>query len=398
MCRRATGALLAILLFLSGCSSRLGTGFEDIQTSTPTPRPPVPVSQVPPVTPDAVLTRVQGEVHVQQVLTNRLVLASFGDYLWQGDVIVTKQDAQAEAMCSDGIFIRVAPDQRLPVTCGETPDPVCEQVILRVHREQIEVLLSPRPGAPGYGNMPVVLSPRNTWLADGRPAIRWRAVKDAEDYEVVVSGPKGEVWRATTQKPELRYPEAQPALQAGVKEYHIQVIARMGLAEPPRPSEAVWVTVLSAAEAEQVRQFETQVDALGLSADSAHFFLAAYYADQGLYDAAIVELVPLVEAVPSPPVHRLLGYVYRAVELDREAERSYTEARRLAWEQRNWMVEAEAEVGLGHAAFAAGRVEEALSHYRAAMALYQELGLESNASAVAQLVADVTGDVSTTTP
>jgi len=186
-------------------------------------------------------------------------------------------------------------------------------------------------------------------------------------------------------------------LEAGAT-YLIQVTARMGSAEEPWPSETVMVTMLSAADREQVRQFETQVEALGLSAESVRFSLAAYYAELELYDAAIVELVSLAEETPSPLVHRLLGDVYLAVVLDGEAAQSYEEARRLAQEQDNRLVQAEAEVGLGHVAYAAKEFEQALSHYQAAQTLYQELGLESDADAVEELVASTEARLPTPTP
>jgi len=344
-----------------------------------------------------VLTRVQGEVRLQQVITGQLVSASFGDYLWRGDVIVAGQDAQAEAVCSDGESLRVEHDQSVTVTCGETPDPVYQRVIVRVHGEQIEALPATRPIPPEGGNLPVVLSPRNTRLVERRPAIRWQAVQGAEDYEVVVSGPQGELWRATTQETELPYPDAQPALEAGAS-CLIQVTARTGPTGQPRPSETVLVTVLSAAEADQVRQFESQIEALGLSVESARFFLATYYADLELYDAALTELVSLAEETPSPLAHRLLGDVYLAIGLDGQAAQSYQEALRLAQEQGNRLVQAEAEVGLGQVEFARKIFELALSHFRAALMLYQELGLEDNAEAVAKLVADTETRLPTPTP
>jgi len=390
MCRRVTGILLATLLFLSGCRIPAGTTSVAVPTSTPT-------QPLPAVTPAAVLTRVQGEVRLQQVITGQLVSASFGDYLWRGDVIVAGQDAQAEAVCSDGESLRVEHDQSVTVTCGETPDPVYQRVIVRVHGEQIEALPATRPIPPEGGNLPVVLSPRNTRLVERRPAIRWQAVQGAEDYEVVVSGPQGELWRATTQETELPYPDAQPALEAGAS-CLIQVTARTGPTGQPRPSETVLVTVLSAAEADQVRQFETQIEALGLSVESARFFLATYYADLELYDAAITELVSLAEEIPSPLAHRLLGDVYLAIGLDGQAAQSYQEALRLAQEQGNRLVQAEAEVGLGQVEFARKIFELALSHFRAALMLYQELGLEDNAEAVAKLVADTETRLPTPTP
>lgn len=406
--------LLAILLFPSGCRDSTGIVSTAAPTltalpHTPTPQPtptalphtptlrPAPTGRASSDEPAAVLTCVQGEVHLQQVATGQLVRASFGGYLWRGDVIVAKQDAQAEAVCNDGQVIRVAPDQSLTVTCGEMPDPIYRRIILRIHGEQIEALSPARLDPPDYDSLPVVLSPRNSKLIDGRPAICWLPVEEAEEYEVIVRRLDSELWRVTTRETELPYPKAQPALEAGGS-YLIDILARKESDENSWPSERVSVTMLSAADAEQVRQFEAQVEALDLSAEAAHFFLAAYYADQELCDAAIAELVLLVKEAPSAMAHRLLGDVYLAVVLDDDAARSYEEASRLAQAQSNRLIRAEAEVGLGHVASAAEEFGDALSHYQAALTLYRDLGLENNVEDVKKLAADTKARISTPNP
>jgi tetratricopeptide (TPR) repeat protein len=194
----------------------------------------------------------------------------------------------------------------------------------------------------------------------------------------------------------LAYPEPQSALEAGVS-YLIQITAWIGTTQS-QSSETVLLILLSTVDVEQVRQFEAQVEALDVSAESARFILAVYYADQELYDAAMTELISLAQETRSPLVHRLLGDVYLAVQLDAEATQSYEEAHKLAQTQDNRLVQAEAEVGLGHVAFAARRPEEALNHYQAALALYQELGLQNDAEAVAKLVADTETRLPTPTP
>jgi len=390
MCRRAIGVLLVIWLSVSGCGSLLGT-------TAVAPQTPMSVPPVPSATPDAVLLRVRGEVRLQQAITGWVTPASFGDYLWRGDVIVTGQNAQAEAVCSDGESVHVLSSQSVIITCGGIPDPVYQRVIVRIHSRQIEALPVNRFGPPESGNVPVVLSPRNTWLTEGRPEIRWRAVEGADDYQVTVLGPKGELWRAAVQETELPYPRAQPALETGGS-YLIQVTAEMGPAEQSQPSKEVLVTVLSAADAGRVHQFEAHVEALGLAAESARFLLAAYYADQKLYDAATVELVSLAKETCSPLVHRLLADVYLAVGLDGEASQSYQEAYRLAQGQGDWLVLAEVEVGLGHIAYAAKDFENALSHYQAALILYRKLGLESDAETVTKFVANTEARFPTPTP
>jgi hypothetical protein len=184
MCKQLAGILLMISLLLSSCIPPTETTSATVPTATLVPPPSA--------TPDAVLLRVQGEVRLQQVITGQMVPASFGDGLWRGDVITTGQDAQAEALCSDGDSIRIESNQSVTVVCGETPDPTYQRVIVRIHGGQIETLPSTRPDLPDDDdNLPAVLSPRNTHLIEGRPAIRWRAVEGAEGYEVVVSDTRG---------------------------------------------------------------------------------------------------------------------------------------------------------------------------------------------------------------
>jgi hypothetical protein len=392
--KRFWGIWITACVFLFGC--RLFTP-ATVQPPTPSPQPPSLGSQELSAAPAAVLTRVQGDVRLQQAAASQVVQASFGDYLWQGDVIMTGQEAQAEAVCSDGIAIQVDPDQEATVTCGETPDPTYQRVILHTHGGQIETLPATRLAPPAYGDLPVIWRPRNTRIAHQRPTIRWAAVEHATGYKVVVRSPGGDLWQVTTEDTELPYPETQPALEHG-NSYIVQVIAQLGLVEQPRPSEEVLVTVLPAADVERVHQVEAQVGSLGLSRESARLFLSTYYVDMQLYDRAIRELVPLCEEAPSPLAHRLLGDAYLAVELDEKAAQSYREAGTLAREQGSRLIQAEAEVGLGHVAYAASHFEAALGHYQTALELYRELELKEAAGVLSQLADSTEALIPTPTP
>lgn len=383
MSKRLLWTLTAAAVWLFGC--RLLT--------PPTAQAPTSTSQTPAlepesslITPAAVLTRVHGDVRLQQRNASQATPASFGDYLWQGDVILTGQEARAEAVCSDGMAIQVEPNNEATVTCGETPDPVYQRVILRTHSGQIETLPATRLALPEYGDLPIVWSPRNTRIASRQPEIWWLGVEQAEEYEVIVRSPSGALWQVTTTETELPYPEAQPALEHG-SSYIVQVTAQLDPAEQPRASKEVLITVLSAADMEQVQQVEAQVEALGLSRESARLFLSGYYVDLQMYDAAIRELDLLCEETLSPLAFRLRGDAYLAVELDEAAIESYREAVTLAQEQGSQLIEAESEVGLGHVSYATGDYDRALDHYQAALALYQELGVEESAAAVAELAA-----------
>jgi len=390
MRRRPTGFVLVILLFLFGCS-RLPP-----PPAIPSPLP-TPMPRLPSATPDAVITQVQGEVNLQQVITGEIVMASFGGLLWRGDTVKTGQEARAEILCSDGDSIRIDANQSVTITCGETPDPDYQRLILRVHQEQIEALPSTRPAPPDDKPRPVVFSPRSTYVIEPRPTIRWSSVERAEAYEVIVRKVDRVLWWLETQESELVYPETEPALQAG-ETYTIEVHARLESGERLPALESVWLAIPSEAEMEETYQFEAQIKSLDLSAESARFLLASYFADRELYDAALAELIPLAEATDSPVIHRLLADIYLAIELYDQAGQSYQVARQLAQAQNNPLVEAEAEVGLGHVAYAKQEFPPALDHYRTALTLYQKLNLDDSAEVVAGFVADVKLRLPTPTP
>lgn len=350
--------------------------------ATPTPASPKLITaQVPSLTPAAVLTRVQGEVYLRQAKTGQDVLARFGDYLYRGDVIETAKDARAEAMCSDGACIMVDPQRSVTVTCGERADPVYERIILRVHRGQVVAQPRLRLEQGGYRSLPLILSPRDTFLLSRQPTIRWRAVEGAQEYEVVVSKQSSELWRATTPETELLYPATELPLEQDM-DYRIQVTARTGPDEESSPTEKVWAFVLSQAEVEQAAAFETQIGASGLTEDSRRFLLAAYHMDLQLYDVAIAELTELAQSTAAPLPYRLLGDAYLAIELYDEARQSYQKARDLAQARVDRLAQAEAHVGLGHVDYGTRDYDRALQQYRTAQSFYRELGWEDLAETV----------------
>ena len=421
--RKQTSAIvLIILLFLGGCTPaevrgpnppgmtpkppitpvRLSTKViaEIAQAATPlasVQTPTVILTPAPSTTPAALLTKVVGQVLVRQVITGQNVGASFGTILQPGDVIVTGQTAQAEFLCSDGNRIQIESNDHLTVSCNGVPNPVFQELFLDRRGDQFELLPSARPVPSDDDQRPVVLSPRDTRLIERQPTIDWQEVEGAEAYEVIVRTRDSELWRAMTQETELSYPETAPVMQAGER-YFIDVIADMGPDKPPRSLEPSFVAILSAKEVEQVHHFEAQVEALGLAVESARFLRAIYYANQELYDMAIHELTSLAEETPSALIHRLLGDIYLDVKLSAKASRHYQEAYQLAQAQDDPLAQVQAAVGLGHAAYADRKFAQALGHYQEALTLYQALGFEEQAGAVANFVADTERRMPTPTP
>ncbi len=364
---KVTGFLLISLLFF--CSP---------------PPPPQTPTLSPSSTPSAMITRVQGQVNVQQVITGQTMLASTGNLLWQGDVIITSQDAEVEVLCSDGTPLEVDANDNVTVTCGGEPDPVIQDIILRIHQGQVVAL----PGLRGDKKL-VILNPIQGHLLEDRPIIRWTTVEGAEAYKITISNfDDGALWQVIIQDPMLAYPTAELVLTPEV-DYFITVIAQTRQEET-----TVKVSVLSATDVDEVSQFEDKITALALSEESTSYILATYYAEQDLNS----ELALVAEKSSSPSVHQLLGNIYLTDEMYDPAGQSYQEAHRLAQKQGNQVILAEAGVGLGHVAYADDDFETALNHYRTAETLFQELGLESKAETVTEFIADTEELAATPTP
>lgn len=63
-------------------------------------------------------------------------------------------------------------------------------------------------------SIPYLITPRHTLLLEPQPLLRWNPVANAAEYNVVVSGPDGEVWRIQTSNSQVTY--AGPSLTPGV--------------------------------------------------------------------------------------------------------------------------------------------------------------------------------------
>jgi hypothetical protein len=81
-----------------------------------------------------------------------------------------------------------------------------------------------------------------------------------------------------------------------------------------------------------------------------------------------------------------------------EARSSYREAHRRAAEQGSQRIQAEAAVGLGHAAYAGQAYGDALAFYQEALALYDTMGLADEANDVQELVAQAEAALTTPRP
>lgn len=241
-----------------------------------------------------------------------------------------------------------------------------------------------------YGNIPVILSPRNTKLLDTPSSLQWIAVEGAIEYKLSLSGltafdeiildsaklvcvedtNRNESQICTTEWPN------QWKLEAG-RRYFLTISARTTIASPLRESETSKLQTIIAVDADAVRTRGTAIRELHLDPETQTLWLANLYAENGIYAEAITSYEQLVDAQPAPATYLMLGDLYRSIELQRYAANAYQSTLDLLKDQEDDLaVRAAVEFGMGQLEYSRSQSELAESHFVTAVDLYRQL--ESN--------------------
>lgn len=358
---------------------------------TPTPSPAVRANDE-----IAVLTRVDGQVTRQDTNGNqesvqafttlaagdRLQLAEnthiavvcFADYYFTvdvaGDVEITEERCAAGTGMPTGSALRVKPD--------------AGRIVLIEGSLALEEQARERES--DYGNIPIILSPRNTSLIDFAPEISWVAVEGALEYQLGLSGLASfsdvilnanevacadELDVTGSRVCSAAWPESW-TLEPGQR-YFLTVSARTGIASPLRGSEVSALRTLDQEQAKTVQDEISKIQALALDEGSEAMLLAPIYVTNGLNANAITAYTQATDFQPNPLLYVALGDSYREIDLQRYAVGAYQDALALLEQNDDVAVRAAAEFGLGHVYFARQNFVESVIHARTADELYKLL-------------------------
>lgn len=328
--------------------------------------------------------------------------------LGRGDEVIVPEGAGLVLVCSDDRLVRLeGPVRRTvgPALCRqgiEAPRgysalaPVAGRVRiradgLRLLEKQVRTIEEEDP------TVPVVLAPRRTAVREERPAIIWRGVERAVEYEIDVSGgdwtsirldrsevacaptPDGLVDGAVCTMPWL---PGQPGLPPGQVAF-LTVRARTSLVGPWRAApEASRFSRLPVRDAEAV---ESRLVALSSLPEGAarHLLEAGAFADSGLLAEASRAYREALAAGAPPEASVALGDVYQMMDLLRPAARRYQKAMAASEDP---AVHAAAELGLGLVE-RARRSPAARSHFERARDLYRASGFIEEAAEAERLMA-----------
>lgn len=249
-----------------------------------------------------------------------------------------------------------------------------------------------------YGNIPVILSPRNTSLLDVHPAVQWVAVEGAIEYQLSLSGltpfddielDVAEVVCATKSDATgnhictVAWP-SEWTLEPGQR-YFLTVNARTGIASPLRESEDSPLRTLTDEEVEVIQAAVADIQGLDLDVETQTMLSARLYAEQELYAQAIPTYEQVLAIQPTPAIYVTLGDLYRAIDLQHYAFNAYQQAIDLLDQSENDLaVRGAAEFGMGQVEYSRENFKEAKLHFSTAVEFYTQINTEVELRAAQQ--------------
>ena len=225
-------------------------------------------------------------------------------------------------------------------------------------------------------DVPYVISPRKTRVLDGKPTIRWNAAPGATSYTVIVRA-SGFTWKVAGVKgTQVTYSGGPLKAKVG---YSV-VIKAEGCTSLKCSSEdddsqaGTGFTLVTEAEAQQIRSNAQQLAKQDLSDEAKALTLADFYAEQELMSDAIQTLETLAkQGSKTVAVYQMLGEFYERVDLSLLAKGRYGKALELAKTDRDIAAQAAVKVGLARVFWGLGSKEAAIRDLKEAQSAYKSL-------------------------
>ncbi len=379
----------SLIIVLLGCSADTSTP-QASNTPVPDNTPvaavePTPTAGESPATEIAydendpglnLLVAVNGDVLLRRTKWNDFHPTAFGVSLQRGDLLRVQGGAQATILC-DNLNTWTVPAGAAPSGLNGCPRPE-EPFLVR----QGGRIISTRGGDP---TVPYIISPRSTKLFSNTPTLRWNDTGSAS-YIVTIRGGDFNWSQEGVTGTALIYP-GQPALEPGVS-YLLVVEDENGKSSQDEGRKGLGFEVLVDSEAQPVQTSVERITELGLSDEAETLALAQFYAGHGLITEAVEILETLAETgSQQAAVHQALADLYTQTGLVLLAEPVYLQALALAEQQNNPETLAAIHAALGEKTYIAlGNADKAVSHLKAAKAIYETLGDTDRVTEIEDLI------------
>lgn len=256
--------------------------------------------------------------------------------------------------------------------------------------------------------IPYIISPRSSFLISDRPLFRWNAVAGATEYEAILRGEAGDIWRTTVTETEAIY-DGERSLEPG-SIYRLIVRANNGAtSEAEEPSSQYDETpgssfrLLPEEEAEVVRSQIAQLAEADLTESGKILAMADIYTRFGLRAEAIalLEAEEAGEAAAAGDIPdalqmgsaQMLGNLYCEVGLTAMADRYYSQAIERAKATGDLAGATLARTELANLYAINGETEKAIRYYQQALEGYARLPDLSGAIATRIRLGNIYRDV-----
>lgn len=351
----------------------------------------------------AIIIGVEAETDVKRQGTDRLIPAKFGLALAEGDVVNTYDNATVTIICENGLLFNLPEQNNLTVDCQDTSD---ERLVGQLDPTLSSQLLNPSEIVPvalestdtrtsrlEQTQTPLLLSPRNTLVADTRPTFHWQPVSGASGYRLLLNLASGESWSRETTETSLPYPADAPPLSPN----SVNVVLLSTLDDEEMVDKTL-LRVPDEASLTDLTEAEAAIQALELDEAAQGYLLAQLYRQWEMWAAAIAQLEELLlqsssfqgefheieeQETEFANVWQQLGDLNTRVALYAQAEDNYKAALTAAKSNIDPTVEAIAHIGLARVAQIFTENDQALDHLMAAEELYRQTGQIEQAERIA---------------
>ena len=322
----------------------------------------------------------KGRLRIKQGAGARFIEAAESMLVRRGHLLLVEGKVRVTIRCGDGSDHDLVPgpqgcpciSQCIPEICGISHDG--------------STIRSTRHDSPD-GVYPTIISPRPGLLLDRRPAIRWIPPSEAKGYLTYTVSLRAEnnnvLWcRTVVSKTELAYPNDAPPLTPGRP--YSAVVSTYPAAVDAEDAPELTFTAMPWRDVDALRKKVRRLSRSRLPKTERRFLIANLYAAKGLYTEAISQLENR-RLERSLSKLRMLGDLYLAVGLNREAEKRYLDA--LSLEPEDELEErALIQSGLGWVYEGLGLCEQAVERFGQARNAYEQLG---DATLVQQLTRQI---------
>ncbi len=304
------------------------------------------------------LISVAGKVELKRHEWSNYHQATVGAALCQGDRLRLEKAARAIVQCTDtkqnSWSVLSSLSSGAAISCRPPDEPVFTNTQPTVPTRN-----------PLASGIPDIITPRQTWLLDNKPMLRWTAVPGTTVYVVCLSGP-GVDWVREVNATSIAYP-GKPPLRAG-EGYLMVVNANNG---------ATAKTIFSLLDEKRAALVRTAVERIArqnLNDEEKALAIAEVYVGQGLTTEAIELLETLGNKnTRTVAVYQMLGDLFVQARLLRQAESNYLKAVDLAATGNDIEGQAVAAARLGEVYTALGNSDAAIYWQKQAQKGYQIL-------------------------